>query len=120
MTSSNGKIECNVSFDDMPVERKKFCAKRRSVLHVVDPDEEEQEHDHVADECENIVDKESKPQLKSQSATLTNDAAFLANAFFMKFYYAKQIKKELQWDAINYSDSIDLGVGCTLMQKLNG
>ena len=34
------------------------------MLPVLDPDEEDQEHDHVAEECENIDDKELNAQLK--------------------------------------------------------
>ena len=53
------------SFDDIPVEHKQCCVKKINTLSVVDLDEEEQEHDQVADNCENIEDKESKIKLKS-------------------------------------------------------
>ena len=48
-TSGNGKYGDNASLGDVLVEHKTFCIKRRNVLSVVDPDEEEQEHDHVAE-----------------------------------------------------------------------
>ena len=43
---------------------------------VVDPDEQEQEHDHVAEECNKIEDKESNTQLKFQRefTNLSDDA----------------------------------------------
>ena len=64
--SLNGKSECNVQLDGMPAKHKKHHTKRRNVLSIADLDEEEQEHDHVAEECENIENKKSNTQLKSQ------------------------------------------------------
>ena len=47
-------------------DHKEVCAKRRSILSNVDPNVEEQEHDHVVEERDRIEDKESNIQLKSQ------------------------------------------------------
>ena len=55
--SGNGWIRINFSFDGMLAGCKEVHTKRRNMFHYVDPDEEEQEHDHVAEECEIIDDK---------------------------------------------------------------
>ena len=62
----NRKFRCYVSFDDMQAEHKKLHVKLRNTLSVLDPDEEEQEHDHVVEECEKIGEKECIIQLKLQ------------------------------------------------------
>ena len=49
---------CDVSFNGMLADHKEVCIKRRSTLHVVDPVEEEQEYDHVAEEYDKIEEKE--------------------------------------------------------------
>ena len=54
IVSGNGKSGNNLSFNDVPAERKKVCDKRRNMLPVVDLDEEEQEHDRTADKCEKV------------------------------------------------------------------
>ena len=58
-TIKSGDRKCgwNASFNDMPVEQKKICIKRRSTLSIVDLDEEQQEHDHVEEDCEKIEEK---------------------------------------------------------------
>ena len=66
MTSGNGKSGHNASFDNMPSDYKEVHAERRTTFSVVEPDEEEQEHNNVAEECDKIEDKESNSQLKSQ------------------------------------------------------
>ena len=58
ITSGKGKSGCNASLDEMPAEYKKVHAKRRIMFPVADPEEEEQEHDHFAEECEKIEDIE--------------------------------------------------------------
>ena len=49
---------CDASLDSMLADHKEVCIKKRSMLHVVDPKEEEQEHDHVTEECDKIEDNE--------------------------------------------------------------
>ena len=66
LMSSNGKSGYNVSFDDMLAEHNQAHAKRRTMLSVADLDEEEHEYDYFTEESENIGDKESNIQLKSQ------------------------------------------------------
>ena len=55
--SLNRKFRCYVSFDDMPEEHKKIHVKIRNTLSFEDLDEEEQEHDHIVEECEKIGEK---------------------------------------------------------------
>ena len=64
--NDNGKYGHNVSFDEKLVENKKVHVKRGNMSSVVDPCEEEQECDHIEEECKNIEDKQSSTQLKSQ------------------------------------------------------
>ena len=66
ITSGNGKSGRKFSFDNVPDAHNEVHVKRRSILSVADPDEEDQEQDHVAEKCENIENKESNIQLKSQ------------------------------------------------------
>ena len=64
------------------------------------PEEDEQKHDHVVEECDKIEGKESSSQLKSQRefTNLLDDSAHsTAKFFFMKFQDGKKIEKELEW-----------------------
>ena len=65
------------------------------MLHVVDLDEEDQEHDHVVEDCEKIEDKEWNTQLKPQweFANLLDDAECSTNALSMKHQDKKQTEK---------------------------
>ena len=66
ITCANSKSGNNAYFDSMLDDHKEVCAKRRSILSNVDPNVEEQDHDHVVEERDRIEDKESNIQLKSQ------------------------------------------------------
>ena len=48
------------------MEHKQAHVKRTNTLSVTDPDKEEQDQDHVSEECENFEDKESNAELKLQ------------------------------------------------------
>ena len=100
-----------MSFNDITSEYKEVHAKITIILSVVDLDEEEQEHDHVSEEGEQIEDKESKIQLKSQRefSALSNDPVCSVNRFCMMCHHNKKVEKELEWDAMHDSDSIGLG-----------
>ena len=58
ITSVNVKSGRNASFDNVLDDHKEARAKRRITPPVPAPDEEDQEHDHVVEECEKIEDKE--------------------------------------------------------------
>ena len=109
--SSNGKSGHNVSFDDMPAGHKEVYIKRRNILSVACPDEEEEENYHIAEDLENIKDKESSDKLKPQREfpPLFDDATCSFNRFCMKYYDHKELEKELEWDKAHDTDSIDLG-----------
>ena len=47
ITSGSEKIGCNASFDVMTADYKEVYVEIRSMFPVVDPDEEDQEHDHA-------------------------------------------------------------------------
>ena len=63
-----------------------FYIRRKNVWSIADLNEEEQQKDHVENEHENVEEKESNVQLKSQRGffTLPNDAVFSVNNFFYK------------------------------------
>ena len=61
--SENGKSGNSASFDDIPDDYKEVHSKRRSMTPVVDPDKEDQDRNHVAEECEKIKEKDSNDQL---------------------------------------------------------
>ena len=84
--SGNGKNGCSASFDDMPADYNEAHVKRRSMLSIVDPEEEEQEHDHVAKQCDENENKESNIKFKSQReiSNLSNDDVCSTNRFVMK------------------------------------
>ena len=70
----------------MLADDKEVYAKRRITLHVADPDKEGKESDHVAEEHDEIEDKESSAQIKSQRefTNSSDDASCPANRFVMK------------------------------------
>ena len=84
--SGNAKFRYYVSFDDTQMEHKKIHVKLRNTLSNVDPDGEEQEHDHVVEECEKIGDKECNIQLKLQRefSNSSDDEISSAKNYFMK------------------------------------
>ena len=51
-TTTSRNVTCghNDSFDDTIVEHNEVHNQRRNMLHVVDPDKEEKEYDHVLEE----------------------------------------------------------------------
>ena len=57
----------NAMFNSMACQRNtRNIMLKKDVLSIVDLDEEEKEHDHVAEECKNIENKKSNAQLKPQ------------------------------------------------------
>ena len=62
MISSNGKVGVIIHSIACCNE---CCTKRRSMLNVLHPDEEEKEYDHDALECEKIDEKELNACMKS-------------------------------------------------------
>ena len=94
ITSGNGISGRNTSFDNVLADHKEVHIKRRSILSVADPEEEEQEHDHVAEQCDKNEDKESNIKLKSQRefSNLSDFSVYSANRFTMKHQDDKQIE----------------------------
>ena len=84
ITSVNGKSGHNVSFNGMPDEHKQDRFKRRNVLSVTAPDEEEKENDHISEKFKKIEEKESNAQLKSQQefSALSDNAVYSSNIFY--------------------------------------
>ena len=112
--SLNRKFRCYVSFDKMPEEHKKIHVKIRNTLSFEeDLDEEEQEHDHIVEECEKIGEKKCNIQLKLQQefSISSNDEICSAKNSFMKWNGDKHWEKELEWDTIEDTNSIELEGG---------
>ena len=58
-----------------------------------------------------IDDKESNTQLKSKRkfANLLDDSVCSTNRLVVKYKDDKQIEKELEWDTMDNSDSVNIG-----------
>ena len=87
----NGKLGCNVSFDDVPADHKDVHDERRNTLCAACPDEQDKEHDNVVEECDKIENEELSIHVKSQRefGNLSDNNAHSASMFIMKYQYDK-------------------------------
>ena len=115
--SGSGKTGYNIRFDDLPAGKQEVFVKRRTIIDVVDPAEEEKEYDHVVEDMHTSPSKEkdkanSLPPMilcQQQFTNLNNDVVLDAATFDMKYEDENKDEKILNWEIVPVMDKVEWG-----------